>query len=327
MMDALLRSRDGTLDEHNRTAFAVPLPAVDHPNAMARWEPWVRAYIALQELLAPLSFSALPAGAAPGAATGMALSWRGASSTHAVAELIRPTATIFAGQLVLVLDWAELREERMTEILAQIDPQYAFWASITGMRADRHRHTMELINVALQFAVYAEMRFKHSLACWRPVDLSAQVQPVITTPGHGSLPSGHATQAYTVAEVLCALCGWAAGGTRHEQLQRLSARIATNRVIAGVHFPVDSLAGRLLGQTFGEYVVARCRPGGGSWTPRRFDGSKVDPSDDFHPSQQPLAGADAPAFNEALPAGGVGCPETPLLAWLWQRAAAEWGTP
>ena len=105
----------------------------------------------------------------------------------------------------MVLSWAELRNERATEIMAQIDPQYAFWSSIIYMHPDRTRRTFELVNIVLQFCVYVEMRFKHALACWRPVEYNAQVQPMITTPGHGSFPSGHATQAYAVAHVLKAL--------------------------------------------------------------------------------------------------------------------------
>ena len=38
--------------------------------------------------------------------------------------------------------------------------------------------------------------------CYRPVEYNAEVQPMITTPGHGSFPMGHATQAYAVAHVL-----------------------------------------------------------------------------------------------------------------------------
>ena len=67
--------------------------------------------------------------------------------------------------------------------MAQIDPQYAFWSSIVYMHPDRTKRTFELINIVLQFCVYVEMRFKHALACWRPVEYNAQVQPMITTPG------------------------------------------------------------------------------------------------------------------------------------------------
>ncbi len=83
--------------------------------------------------------------------------------------------------------------------MAQIDPQYAFWSSIVYLHPDRTRRTLELINMVLQFCVYVEMRFKHALACYRPVEYNAAVQPMITTPGHGSFPMGHATQTYAVA--------------------------------------------------------------------------------------------------------------------------------
>jgi hypothetical protein len=41
-----------------------------------------------------------------------------------------------------------------------------------------------------------------------------------------------------------------------DRLARLAARISVNRVIAGVHFPVDLAAGLVLGLAVGRYFVA-----------------------------------------------------------------------
>ena len=92
----------------------------------------------------------------------------------------------------------------------------------------------------------------------RPVDLAAQVQPMIQTPDHSSFPSGHAAEAFAIATVLHHL---AAGrrpdqGAAAEALPfKLAHRIATNRTVAGVHFPVDSLAGALLGCRIGALMI------------------------------------------------------------------------
>ena len=129
----------------------------------------------------------------------------------------------------MVLSWAELRNERATEIMAQIDAQYAFWSSIIYMHPDRTKRTFELINILLQFCVYVEMRFKHALACWRPVEYNAQVQPMITTPGHGSFPSGHATQAHAVAHVLKSLLKLNLANPRHRMI------IGPARASGGTH--------------------------------------------------------------------------------------------
>jgi hypothetical protein len=239
-------------------------------------------------------------------------------SNAPIAEIIRPADPIFQAQTALVINWAELRAERATEILAQIPPQFAFFGSIINLQPHRHRHTIELLVTALQLAVFAEMRFKHALACRRPVDYSAQVQPMIVTPGHGSFPSGHSTQAYIAAEVLRQLTG--PTSQQVDQLQRQAQRIAQNRTVAGVHFPADSIAGRLLGTTLGEYFVSRCT-GNTSWQARKCDGAKIKGTQEFEPQSQKLAG------NGAFYAL-IGAPSTstmsPLLNWLWAAAEKEW---
>jgi hypothetical protein len=173
------------------------------------------------------------------------------------------------------------------------------------------------------------MRFKHALACWRPVEYSAQVQPMITTPGHGAFPSGHSTQAHAVAHVLKALLNLNPQTTPPkpgyptviDQLDRQAARIATNRVIAGVHFPADSMVGRMLGVALGEYFVARCTPS--PTASRKFLAAGIDgaPATDFNPfspTQQLNVG---PFYSQS--AGGAVTPSN-FMSQVWSKAKEEW---
>ena len=323
MVDALIRGREGTIVVPENPVpppalyyYAPDLPVIEDEEQMERWEPWVRAYTAIGELLQGIVFQ--PAGNGFQVLSGISL----------IAEIGRPQELTFQKQIPLVLSWAELRDERATEIMAQIDPPYAFWSSIVYMHPDRTRRTFELINMVLQFCVYVEMRFKHALACWRPVEYNAQVQPMITTPGHGAFPSGHATQAHAVAHVLKALLDLDPSKAAHlrviDQLDRQAARIATNRVIAGVHFPVDSMAGRMLGVALGEYFVGRCA-GGQRFMERKFRASEIDtfPETDFNPfnANQRL---DAGKFYSETPGGTGSVQRTDLLEHVWEKARYEW---
>jgi hypothetical protein len=207
----------------------------------------VRTSVALTELMQGLTF-------APVGANGFTVS----SAIGNLITLTRPTPVFFRNQLPLVDSWAELREERAAEVLAQIDNQIAFLGAVCALNVTRHRHTLELWNMGMQFAVAVEMRFKHALGCRRPVDYSAQVQPIITTPLHGCYPMGHAVQAYMQARMLQTLAGWPDVHPRTVQLQRQAQRISTNRIVAGVHFPVDGIAGQVMGESLAEYFLAAC---------------------------------------------------------------------
>jgi hypothetical protein len=170
------------------------------------------------------------------------------------------------------------------------------------------------------------MRFKHSFACQRPVEVSPQVQPMIPTPGHSTWPSGHATEAFTTATFLQALLQAAlgAGNVYQEQLQRQAARIAVNRTVAGLHYPVDSAAGRLLGTGLGDFLVARCI-GNTQFQQRAFDGPKFlgaqgAPIDfDLRVSMT----NNESGYYQLLPDTGA-IAASPLLAFMWQKAVKEW---
>jgi hypothetical protein len=249
-----------------------------------------------------------------------------------VASFVRPTDAIFAAQMALVEAHADLREDRASEVLAQLGPPVAFWSSIFYLHPDRRRWTLELLDMVLRLANFAEHRLKHAMASRRPIEHSPQIQPMILTPGHSAFPSGHSTEAFSVAYVLWRLQAALAPAKNRlwlEQLMRQAARVAINRTVAGVHYPVDSAAGQLLGLTLGDYFVRRCGVGAGNFEPWRFDGERFTmppPNNDFDWRLLYDAVNDArrsAQFTDRL--AGAAAPQTsPLLQWLWNRAVAEW---
>ena len=84
----------------------------------------------------------------------------------------------------------------------------------------------------------------------------------------------------------------------------LAHRISENRLIAGLNFPVDSQAGRLLGMGLAEYLLARMNLSE-SMRSRRY-----------------RAGADDSVFEPQLPAASP----SPVLSTLGARALDEWRT-
>ena len=242
---ALMFSRDGiNPDVIAHLKQAPEHPPLDNAELLKEWDPWVRATLVQSALNEGLSFA-----------------FENNKGTlklgeKEIATLVRPTEEKFAEELDQVLSWAEHREERMPEILSQIDNQTAFFAALTGINPQRHPWTFEWLAAALSLVIPVEVRFKHGFGCARPVKYSPYVQPIITTPGHGTYPMGHAAQAYMLADVLKKLLKLnnAAG----ELLDRLANRISENRIIAGVHFPVDHVGGKQLGNAMATYFLEKC---------------------------------------------------------------------
>ncbi|NBQ86511.1 MAG: phosphatase PAP2 family protein [Betaproteobacteria bacterium] len=244
-------------------------------------------------------------------------------------SLRRPSAEVLAQQLDLVIAWADLRATRAHEIALQLSGQIVpFWTGLLGLHPVRHAATLELLALSLSLAVDVHMRFKQLFACPRPVTLSSQVQPIIATPDHGSWPSGHSTEAHLSCTLLWALASQdphnaARKGDLYPALQRLAARVAINRTVAGVHFPVDSAAGRVLGTALAEFVIARCT-GDSRWRARSFDGTAFtqpngDPID-FDATQ----GIDAPTPGHGRDKEAQRIRKDALLAFMWERASREW---
>jgi membrane-associated phospholipid phosphatase len=272
----------------------------------------------------------------------ISLQYRGRSDETftPIVHMIRPNAADFAKQAAWVFNYAALRVERSSEILAELHDITSFLGSVGYVNPSRSPRTAELLALVLQVTTTIEMRIKHALTCRRPIEYSPQIQPMIQTPGHGSLPSGHATESFATAFVINALIRKAktgkddvdTGDPLFVQLMRHAERIAINRTVAGLHFPVDSVAGMVLGWVLAEFFIARCS-GTAQVTMRKFDGRGFD--DDFrYEDVLTMSYRRSSEANNAVEPGGsdliiqaanraCAVPCSPLLQHLWTQALAE----
>lgn len=262
-----------------------------------------------------------------------------------IAALVRPTKPTIVQQTLRVESWAALRAERLPEILSQIGPQFTYWSSIAPLGSIPSPYSAELLVVAGAFASHVVQAAKYRMPVPRPEEYSARIQPPIEAPAFFAYPSGHATGAFSAARLLDTLLSPGSGADlplrdpaeqldeTRAQLYRQAERIATNRVVAGIHYPVDSAAGCALGLSLAEYLVARAR--GGAWTERTFDGSGFGALD-FDPrpfvaggtlrdgmlASRPSTPLVVKATSDIIPPNDL-VSESPL-SWLWRQARREW---
>ena len=91
----------------------------------------------------------------------------------------------------------------------------------------------------------------------RPVSADTAIRTVFSTPPFPSYPSGHSTMSAAVGEVFAELFPDAAAFYRTKALEA-----SESRVLAGVHYRFDIVAGDGLGLHVGTAVVARARTDG-----------------------------------------------------------------
>jgi membrane-associated phospholipid phosphatase len=266
----LITMRDGIVGSWNPPDNEPDHHDVEDAANMEHWEPGVRAAVVDFEMLSRLGFSVWPTGVP----TSTISIWHAfAAEPEAVTDpptvvykplvrFNRPSEAAFETQLNFLASYADLRPDRASEILMQLATPVPFLASVAFLRPDTKRWTLELLDAVFRLCQFVEFRVKHALACRRPNEYSPQVQPIIQTPGHGALPSGHATESFALALVLWQLLKASENEPYQDpsygvQFMRLAHRITVNRTVAGVHFPIDSVAGALLGLTLGDYFMAR----------------------------------------------------------------------
>lgn len=84
----------------------------------------------------------------------------------------------------------------------------------------------------------------------RPFVANEDVHPVTDARPVASYPSGHATRAIVYARLLAEIFP-----DRQETLMELARQVGYGRVIAGVHYPMDVLAGQRLGNAYADVIV------------------------------------------------------------------------
>nr|WP_256368908.1 phosphatase PAP2 family protein [Ruegeria sp. HKCCD5849] len=139
----------------------------------------------------------------------------------------------------------------------------SFFGAHAYLDNGRRSKTLLYLSVTLSVAIHVAALMKYNLRQKRPIDYAAEVQPIIQTPDHSTFPAGHSIEAFAVATVLHRFMkrslagdiGKVKFGTEEAPLPFLLAhRIGVNRVVSGVHFPIDCRAGAYIGVILGELI-------------------------------------------------------------------------
>jgi undecaprenyl-diphosphatase len=147
------------------------------------------------------------------------------------------------------LDWA-------AEALSEIGSYGIVWLAIAAVYAVWRRRPTVLLATALAVLLgeLSSGLLKEALERDRPFVAEPLPDPIVRQPDTYSLPSGHATISFACATVLALAIPRLA-----VPFAVLAAAVAWSRVIVGVHYPFDVLAGAVLGLAVGLVAVTALR--------------------------------------------------------------------
>lgn len=160
-----------------------------------------------------------------------------------LAELEKQLRAGIHTQLIAVVDAAPERESRFAEIVQQHTAEGAisYWHAMLMLEPSYAPATCLLIRVARRVGELVGMCLKNEFRFPRPSQICPAIVPMIDPPAHPSFPSGHALQGRLMSLVLRDVRGVLPQARR--LLDELADRVAMNRIIAGLHYPLDNEAG------------------------------------------------------------------------------------
>jgi len=186
-----------------------------------------------------------------------------------------------ANQLLGMVSASNERADRASEIVDQASAAgaLAYWTGMLHVDPAKEPRTYLLMRVARKIGEYVAMGLKDIYRMRRAAQLYPWIMPLIDGPDTPSYPSSHALQAYLISDALKLCLGnhgqiwdpppvspnlpgpfpappaWPLGAPpawppppsvyqTAIALDHLAARVAFNREVAGVHYRMDSAAGR-----------------------------------------------------------------------------------
>jgi hypothetical protein len=233
-------------------------PPRNYPAFHARWDAELQACMFLRDF--ELLFAGHPAAGVVAAVPSWFDRYR---ALPAVANNVpggNMSQQQMAQEVLRILDLSLEREDRFSEIIDQDDADGAlnYWQGMLKIDPARHPNTYLLLRVARRIGEHVVMCLKGFFAAPRPPQLCPAIEPMIDPPVTPSYPAGHALQAH-LASYLLAYClpnlpgqpnplpavnTLARPGPQGSgPLFDLAWRVSENRIVAGIHYPIDIEAG------------------------------------------------------------------------------------
>jgi hypothetical protein len=162
-----------------------------------------------------------------------------------------------ANQATLVVNASLDRADRALEILDQATAPGAinYWTGLIRIDPSQEKNSFLLLQVALKIGEYVAMGLKGYYRMRRPSQVYPYILPIIDPPDTPSFPSSHSLQSHLISNCLIAALtprfgpgGLVLPSQTAIALEHLAHRVARNREVAGVHYPMDSACGAFVAQ-------------------------------------------------------------------------------